>query len=100
MHKTELTKKVAEKAGVSQRDAAKVIEAMQETIEEALRNGEKVVLTGFGTFEMRQRRERQGINPKTREPMTIAATRTPGFSASSALKRAVGATEAGREAGS
>ncbi|GIV96813.1 MAG: transcriptional regulator [Herpetosiphonaceae bacterium] len=97
MHKSDVVKRMAEKAGLSQSQAAKALAAFQETVQEALRNGEKVVLTGFGTFELRERRERQGMNPKTREKITIPAGRTPGFSASSALKRSIGGSGGGTE---
>ncbi|NJN68839.1 MAG: HU family DNA-binding protein [Chloroflexaceae bacterium] len=91
MQKTEFIKAVAEKAGdgVSQKQAKQVIEAAINVITETLQKGEKVTLTGFGTFEVRNRQEREGVNPQTRERMIIPATRTPGFSASSTLKEAV-----------
>ena len=59
---------------------------------------EKVVLSGFGTFEMRQRRERRGVNPQTRQAMTIPASKSPGFSASNNLKETVRQNQA-RERG-
>ena len=89
MQKTRFIAEVAERSGVSKKDARRVVESMLEVISESLREGEKVVLTGFGTFEVRERQERQGVNPKTREPMRIPATKTPGFSASNSLKSAV-----------
>lgn len=90
MQKTEFIKAVAERAnGISQKQAKQVIEAAIEVITETLCNAEKVTLTGFGTFEVRERQEREGVNPQTRERMTIPATKTPGFSASSTLKEAV-----------
>ena len=63
--------------------------ATLDVITDALKNGEKVSLVGFGTFEVRERKERQGRNPQTREPMTIPASKLPAFSAGKALKDAV-----------
>lgn len=89
MQKTDFVKSVAERAGVSQKEAKQVIDAALDIITDTLKQGEKVTLTGFGTFEVRQRQEREGVNPQTRQKITIAATKTPGFSASSTLKEAV-----------
>ena len=89
MQKTDFVKSVAERASVSQKEAKQVIDAALDIITESLKGGEKVTLTGFGTFEVRQRQERQGVNPQTRQKIKIAATKTPGFSASSTLKEAV-----------
>ena len=89
MQKTDFIARVAEQTGVSKKTTRQVIEAALDVISRSLANGEKVVLTGFGTFEMRARRERRGVNPQTRQPMTIAASRTPGFSASNNLKETV-----------
>ena len=89
MQKTDFIARVAEQTGVSKKIARQVIETALDLISDRLADGEKVVLTGFGTFEMRTRRERRGVNPQTRKPMTIAASRTPGFSASNNLKDAV-----------
>ena len=89
MQKTDFIKAVAERASVSQKEAKQVVDAALDIITESLRTGEKVTLTGFGTFEVRQRQEREGVNPQTRAKIKIAATKTPGFSASSTLKEAV-----------
>ncbi|KIR02449.1 hypothetical protein P261_01264 [Lachnospiraceae bacterium TWA4] len=91
MTKTELIKKVAEKAGegVSQKVTEQVIKAFTETVTEELKAGEKINLVGFGTFEVSERAERQGRNPKTGEAMTIAASKSPKFKAGKALKDAV-----------
>ena len=89
MQKTDFIKSVAERASVSQKEAKQVVDAALDIITESLRTGEKVTLTGFGTFEVRQRQEREGVNPQTRAKIKIAATKTPGFSASSTLKEAV-----------
>jgi DNA-binding protein HU-beta len=89
MQKTDFVKSVAERANVSQKEAKQVVDAALDIITESLKGGEKVTLTGFGTFEVRQRQEREGVNPQTRQKIKIAATKTPGFSASSTLKEAV-----------
>ena len=89
MQKTDFVKSVAERANVSQKEAKQVIDSALDIITESLKGGEKVTLTGFGTFEVRQRQEREGVNPQTRQKIKIAATKTPGFSASSTLKEAV-----------
>ena len=89
MQKTDFIKAVAEQTGVSQKETKVVIDAALKVIEDALKRGEKVTLTGFGTFEVRQRQAREGVNPQTRAKINIPATKTPGFSASSTLKDAV-----------
>ena len=89
MTKAELIAAVAEKSGLSKKDSEKAVGAVVDAITEALVKGEKVALVGFGTFEARARKERQGINPITKEPMKIAATTVPSFSAGKALKDAV-----------
>jgi len=86
MQKTDFIKAVAAKAEVSQKDAKQIIDAALDVIADALAQGHRVTLTGFGTFEVRQRQQREGVNPQTSEKITIPATRTPGFSASSTLK--------------
>jgi DNA-binding protein HU-beta len=89
MQKTEFIKAVAERSGVSQKDTGEVVNTTLELIGELLAKGEKITLTGFGTFEVRERQAREGVNPQTREKIQIAATKTPGFSASAPLKEAV-----------
>ena len=89
MQKTEFIAEVADRAGVPKKQARQVLDTALELIAEQLQAGERVVLTGFGTFEMRRRQSRQGVNPQTKQPMTIEATQTPGFSASNSLKSAV-----------
>jgi DNA-binding protein HU-beta len=89
MQKTDFVKAVAEQCGVSQKDTKTIIDAALKVIEDAMRRGEKVTLTGFGTFEVRQRQAREGVNPQTRAKINIPETNTPGFSASSTLKDAV-----------
>ena len=85
----ELIAAVATEAGLSKKDAEKAVNTMLATITEELKKGEKVSLVGFGTFEVRERPERQGRNPQTKEPMTIAASKLPAFKAGKALKDAV-----------
>ena len=89
MTKAELIAAVAEKSELSKKDSEKVVVAVVDAITEALVAGEKVALVGFGTFETKTRNERQGINPITKEPMTIAAATVPAFKAGKALKDAV-----------
>ncbi len=89
MTKVELIAAVATNAGLTKKDAEKAVSATLDVITAALKNGEKVSLVGFGTFEVRERKERQGRNPQTREPMTIPASKLPAFSAGKALKDAV-----------
>ncbi|HHV35498.1 MAG TPA: HU family DNA-binding protein [Syntrophomonadaceae bacterium] len=89
MNKAELIGSVAEKASMPKKDAEKAVNAVFASIEEALANGEKVQLVGFGTFEVRDRAARTGRNPQTGEEIQIAATRVPAFRAGKALKGAV-----------
>jgi DNA-binding protein HU-beta len=89
MQKTEFVKAVAEAANMSQKETKEVIDAALKVIEEQLKQGGKVTLTGFGTFEVRQRQAREGVNPQTGKKIQIPATKTPGFSASSTLKSSV-----------
>lgn len=89
MNKTELIAAVAEKAGISKKDADAAVNAVVATITEELTKGEKIQLVGFGTFEVRERGERTGINPRTKETITIAASKAPVFKAGKAFKDAV-----------
>ena len=89
MNKTELVAAVAAKSGLTKKDAERVVSATIETIVENLEKGEKVQLSGFGIFEVRERMARIGRNPRTKESVTIPATRLPAFKASKALKDAV-----------
>ena len=89
MNKTDLIAAVAEKSELSKKDAEKAVIAFLSSIEESLKAGDKVSIVGFGTFEVRERPERQGRNPQTKEPMTIAASKLPAFKAGKALKDAV-----------
>ncbi|MFK4293046.1 DNA-binding protein HU-beta [Bacillus sp. RC240] len=89
MNKTELTKMVAEKAELTQKDAAVATQAVLGAITNALANEEKVQILGFGTFEVRERSARTGRNPQTGEEMQIAASKVPAFKAGKELKAAV-----------
>ncbi len=76
MQKTDFVKAVAEKAKMSQKDTKEVIDAALEVIAQQLKAGEKVTLTGFGTFEVRKRQAREGVNPQTKKKIKIPATKT------------------------
>ncbi len=89
MNKTELVNAVAEKAGLSKKDAEKVINATVDAITAALQAGDKVQLVGFGAFEVKTRAARTGRNPRTKETITIPASKSPVFKAGKALKDAV-----------
>lgn len=89
MNKTELIAAVAEKAELSKKDAEAAITAMVDAITGALSQEEKVQLVGFGSFEVKHRAERTGLNPRTKEPVTIAAAKIPTFKAGKALKDAI-----------
>ena len=89
MNKKELVAAVAGKCEVSKKDAEKVIEAVTSVITDALKNGDKVQLVGFGTFEVAERAAREGRNPESGETMYIAASKTPKFKAGKVLKDAV-----------
>lgn len=89
MNKTELINAVAEKAELSKKDAEAAVTAAVDAITEALTQGEKVQLVGFGSFEVKARAERVGRNPKTKQTIQIPASKTPVFKAGKALKDAV-----------
>ena len=89
MNKTELISIVAEKAGLSKKDTERMLNATLETLTEAMIQGDKVQLSGFGIFETKDRQARVGRNPSTKEAIQIPATRLPSFKASKTLKDAV-----------
>lgn len=89
MTKAELVTEVAAKSGLSKKDAEKAIAGVIDTITETLAKGESVQLVGFGTFEVRDRAARTGVNPQTKKKIQIAATKVPAFKAGRALKDAV-----------
>ena len=90
MTKKELADQVAMKAKLSKKDAATAVDAALGAITGTLKKGEKVQLVGFGTFEVRMRKARIGINPQTKARIQIAASKTPAFRPGKALKGAVG----------
>ena len=86
MTKVELIAAVANDANLTKKDAEAAVNSALNAITAALKDGDKVTLVGFGTFEVRERAERQGINPRTREPITIAASRSIVFKPGKSLK--------------
>ncbi len=88
-NKADLVEKVAEKTNLTKKDVTATVEALFETIQETLAEGERVQVIGFGTFEVRDRAARKGRNPQTGEEIEIAATKVPGFKAGKQLKEAV-----------
>jgi DNA-binding protein HU-beta len=86
MNKSDLIKSMSEKGDITRADAEKALYAFVESIEEALVNGDKVQLIGFGSFEVRERAERKGRNPQTKKEITIKASKAPVFKVGKALK--------------
>ena len=89
MNKTELISAMAEKSGLTKKDASAALEAFTAAIEDSLKAGDKVQLVGFGTFEVKARAARTGINPQTKKPVKIAASKAPAFKPGKALKDAL-----------
>jgi len=89
MNKTELVAVVAEKSGITKKDAERVVSATFETITAQLMKGEKVQISGFGIFEVKKREARVGRNPRTKEAIEIPASNAPVFKPSKALKDTV-----------
>lgn len=89
MNKTELVAKVATNSGMTKKDVEKVMNAFFSAVEETLKEGEKIQLIGFGTFEVRERQARKGRNPQTGVEIDIPAGKIPAFKAGKALKDAV-----------
>ncbi|MDO5651704.1 MAG: HU family DNA-binding protein [Moraxella sp.] len=89
MNKSELIDAIAEKSGLSKTDAGKALNGFIESVSDAMERGDDVVLVGFGTFSVKERAARDGRNPKTGEPLKIAASKVPGFKAGKGLKDAV-----------
>jgi DNA-binding protein HU-beta len=87
--KSEFVDQVADRAGLSKKDASDAVDAFLETIESALRRGSEVSFSGFGKFSVSNRGAREGRNPATGERIHIAATRVPKFTAGAGLKKAV-----------
>ena len=86
MKKTELIAAVAEQSGLSKKDAEKALNATIDTIIKAVAEGDKIQLTGFGTFEQRQRNARTGVDPRTGNTIEIAASKVPAFKAGKGFK--------------
>lgn len=89
MTKAELVSAIAEKTDLTKKDSEKALAAVLDSITEALKKDEKVSLVGFGTFEVRSRAARKGVNPQTGKEISIEATKVPAFKAGRALKDAV-----------
>ena len=89
MNKAELIDAIAEGADLSKTDAARALDATIAAVTNALKKGDAVTVVGFGSFAVRERAARVGRNPKTKEPLEIAASRAPAFKAGKALKDAV-----------
>lgn len=91
MNKTELVNVVADATGIAKKDVDAVVNATIKAITDALKEGDKVAIIGFGNFEVKSTSEREGRNPKTGETITIAASKKPVFTASKVLKDEVNA---------
>ena len=89
MNKTELVAAVAAKADLSKKDADAAVAAVLDAVKEALADGDKVSLVGFGTFSVKTRAARTGLNPQTKETIDIPESKVPAFKAGAALKDAV-----------
>ena len=89
MNKTDLINSIAAKSGLNKKNSEAALNAFIESVEGALKGGEKVVLVGFGTFEVRKRAKRKGRNPQTKEEITIPASNAPVFKAGKGLKEKV-----------
>jgi len=89
MNKQELVEAVAQRSGLSKTEAARYLDTLLGVVEDNLKKGEELRVTGFGKFSVRERAAREGRNPQTGEPMQIAASKTPVFSAGSFLKNAL-----------
>ncbi|MDQ2086096.1 HU family DNA-binding protein [Herbivorax sp. ANBcel31] len=86
MNKTDLVNSIASKSGLSKKDSEAALNAFISSVEGALQDGEKIVLVGFGSFEVRDRAARKGRNPQTKEEITIPASKAPVFKAGKGLK--------------
>jgi DNA-binding protein HU-beta len=87
--KSEFVDQVADRSGLSKKQATDAVDAFLGTLEDTLKRGSEVTFTGFGKFHVAQRGARQGVHPQTKQPIQIAASRVPRFSPGSGLKRAV-----------
>ena len=91
MTKADLITKIAEKSELSKKDSEKALNAVIAAVTDALVEGDKIQLTGFGTFEVRDKKEKEAINPRTKEKIIVPARKSPAFKAGKALKDAVDA---------
>ena len=91
MTKADLITNIAEKSELSKKDSEKALNAVIAAVTDALVEGDKVQLTGFGTFEVRDKKEKEAINPRTKEKIIVPARKSPAFKAGKALKDAVDA---------
>ncbi len=89
MTKADLVDVVAKKASLTNKASRESVQAILDSVRDALKRGEKVVITGFGTFSVRSRAARTGRNPQTGASIQISARKTPGFTAGKALKKAI-----------
>lgn len=89
MNKSELIDAIAQESGLSKTDAGKALDAFTAVVKNTLQQGDTITLVGFGSFSVAERAERQGLNPKTKEPLTIPAARVPKFKPGKALKDAL-----------
>lgn len=91
MNKTELINAIAGKSGLNKKNSEAALNAFVDSVEETLKSGDKVVLVGFGTFEVRKRAARKGRNPQTKQEITIPESKAPVFKAGKGLKDIVNA---------
>ncbi len=98
MNKTELIGAVAQEAEMTKKDAEKAVKAVIDVISKTLEKGEKVQLIGFGTFEIRHRKAREGHNPSTQKPIKIPASKSPAWRVSKQLKERVNVKKAAKKA--
>ncbi|MDP4182064.1 MAG: HU family DNA-binding protein [Bacillota bacterium] len=89
MNKTDLVNAISAKSGLNKKNSEAALNAFIGTVQDTLKNGDKVVLVGFGTFEVRERAARKGRNPQTKEEITIPASKAPVFKAGKGLKDSV-----------
>jgi len=89
MNKAELIEAIVAKSGLSKKDAEAALVATLDAVKDAMKAGEKVQLVGFGTFAVKERAARTGLNPKTGEKIEIPASKVPAFKAGKALKEAI-----------
>ena len=89
MTKSEFVDQVANESGLDKKDAGKAVEAMLSVIEDTLKRGSDVQFSGFGKFHVSERNARQGVHPRTKEPIQIAASKAPKFTAGAKLKKAL-----------